>query len=225
MIQVWSVTLPSQTFTCWGGDQYSRTVVCVAVDFPFAAPWRSRKWVLGFLSQRSRFLLSKSLSIGYCLVLFFSYSTIWLFPFLQRMLVICTFIHYCPKTKKNLLISSQFPFKPSAWKLSVSQSRKQLLRLSVSTRVQLHCMLKMETRLEEEGRDMWRYLSALRLLASAQDSLCPCHHSLPLVTYTLFPNKTSASCWMLIFSSATRPSCLWSMIFTSVLCPIFPQRL
>lgn len=27
------------------------------------------------------------------------------------MLVICTFIHYCPKTKKNLLSSSQFPSK------------------------------------------------------------------------------------------------------------------
>lgn len=58
------------------------------------------------------------------------------------------------KQKRIFLFLLNSHLKPSAWKLSVSQSRKQLLGLSLRTRVQLHCMLKMETHIEKEGRDM-----------------------------------------------------------------------
>lgn len=151
------------------GDQYNRTVVCVAVDIPFAAPGRSRKWVLGFLSQRSRFLFSKSLSMCYYLVLFsiFYYMAISISTKNVGNMYILYIIVQKQKPIFWFLLNSHL--KPSAWKLSLSQSRRQLLGLSVRTRVQLRCMLKMETRIEKGGRDMWRYLSALRFLASAQD--------------------------------------------------------
>lgn len=124
----------------------------MAVDIPFAAPGRSRKWVLGFLRQRSRFLFSKSLSMCYYLVLFsiFYYMAISISTKNVGNMYILYIIVQKQKTIFLFLLISHL--KPSAWKLSVSQSRKQLLGLSVRTRVQLRCM----TGQESEGRSCCR---------------------------------------------------------------------
>lgn len=133
--------------------------------------------------------------------------------------------------RESSLFFSFSHLKPS-WELSVSQNRRQLVGLSMRTRVEWHCLLKVETHTEKAGRDIHRELSSLRFLASPQACVpvtalqhlphAHCHHAtlcfvLHVLSFPLLATRPFVFC---LWCSLQCVPCLSTKIVTLQVMPV-----